>query len=570
MDIEDSQLAEILNWLPKRRGHLEVRSGYSELTSSDYTEAISALFSFSPDASTRTLVAGTATGIAKVSGTQLVPISIPSGSYLSSTEPWKFRQYKGILYAARKSTGTIKRTDLTFVEDAGITAPTTAPTLAEGAAGDLPAADYRGVYTYYNENTGQESNYSPVSSALALTASKTIDWSGLISSSEAQVTHIRLYRTLPDQQGQYFFVDSVTNATLSYTGDNDVIEDLGSRASTRNGLPPANAEMLEVFQDRLWLSDGVDTFFSEVGLMESFAATSSISVFPDDGHRIRTLLSFGSRLIVAKTNAVHYITGSDRDTFAVKTLSDRDGSIGDSMRTASGLLFWCSGSKVIQSQGSGITDISKPVIQDLLARINPDAHSKVFAGISPKESTYYLHLPLDTATTPTHTLAYNWDNDTWTVLRWNSNAEAPVWMDTTFSSAGEEVVYGVFSGGLRVYNMLSGSDDNGTSITGYFDTKAYEFDNGSKLHGVRRLSVLLHPNKASQVTVSIIRDANGTLYKSRTVSVESDGWKPIGISSMDSLSSMTQFRVSYTGTTGLRCAGLAARMVVFRRPARIL
>jgi hypothetical protein len=570
MDIEDSECVEILNWLPKRRANAAVRSGYSPVQSADYSEALSSVFSYSPDAVTRITLAGTATGIAKSNGSVLTAIPISDGSYNSSSSPWKFRQYKAIAYAVRASTGTMKRTDGSSVSDAGIDAPDTAPTIAEGASGDLDAGDYRAVYTYYNTNTGQESNYSPVSDALTLGASKKIDWSGIVVSTNPQVTHIRLYRTLPDQQGQYFFVDSIDNFTTTYTGDNDIIEDLGSRASTRNGLPPANAELMEVFLDRMWLSDGVDAFFSEVGLMESFAAASFISVFPDDGHRIKGLLAFGSRLIVGKTNAVHFITGSDRDTFAVKTLADRDGVVGDSMRTASGLLFWCSGSKVIQSQGSGITDISSPRVSDLLDRINPAAHDAVAAGISPQETTYYLHLPLDSATTPSHTLAYNWDNDTWAVMQWNSNTAAPVWMDTTVSTTGAEVLYGIFSGGLRIQNMLSGTDDNGTDITAYFDTKAFGFENDSMQHGVRRLSVSLYPAKAANLTVSVIRDADGTLYKSRTVSINSDGWKTVGISTMDELHSLTQFRVSYTGKTGLRCAGLAAKLVAFRRPPPIL
>ena len=72
----------------------------------------------------------------------------------------------------------------------GITAPDTAPTVAEGATGNL-SGTYNYYYSYYNSNTGQESGLSPVGEITVSAKQVTVT---PIFSSDTQVTHIRLYR----------------------------------------------------------------------------------------------------------------------------------------------------------------------------------------------------------------------------------------------------------------------------------------------------------------------------------------------------------------------------------------
>src|SRR6185503_13908445 len=123
-------------------------------------------------------------------------------------------------------------------------------------------------------------NPSPKSSVLTIVANHKINWSW-VDPEVGQWDSYRLYRTLPNQQGEYFFVtQTLSPYTLSYV-DNVVQNDLGAPASFENGVPPADLLVGDIWKERLFATDGTDLFFSEFGLLEAFAEDSIIPVFPD-------------------------------------------------------------------------------------------------------------------------------------------------------------------------------------------------------------------------------------------------------------------------------------------------
>jgi hypothetical protein len=232
-----------------------------------------------------------------------------------SLKPWTAFEYKNIAYFVREASNALIRSDGTYYGPSGIAAPSVAPTLADGASGDIPAADFIGVVTFYNSATNVESNPSPASAVLSHAGSKKIDWSGIPTSTNPQVTSRRLYRTLPDATGEYYFVAQIdNNVDTTFTGDNVLVQDLGEAVSFDNGLPPGDIQFGAVWKERGFFSDKVDLFYSEQGRMECFAEDAIISVFPDDGHEIRAVYAYGDRLIVGKTNKIHYIVGAGPDS----------------------------------------------------------------------------------------------------------------------------------------------------------------------------------------------------------------------------------------------------------------
>lgn len=567
-NIDDTEFSVLENWLPMARGRIKTRPGTVKLTSTAYGEAVTSLFPYSPTTGSWTLIAGTVSGLAKLSGTELVAIPKSGAAYASTNSPWRHRQYKDILYSVREGVGVMQRSDGSYSGDAGIDAPTTAPTVADGGAGNLGAGDYTWVYTYYNEATGQESNYSPASSALTLAASHKASLSAIVPSTNVQVTHIRIYRSLVNQEGAYFFSGQIIASATTYE-DNVAQSSLDTRASTGNGVPPSSTHLIEIFGERIWLSDGTSVYFSELGMGESFRSTSVINVFPDDGHTVRVLHAFGARLIVGKSNSVHYITGTDRESFAVTTLADRDGCpAGDSMASGSGYLFWFTGTKVIQSQGSGVRDISTPFIEDLLARIPTAYYHKIRGQVNTKLSLYVLDVPLDDATSNTHRLVFNYESNRWATFRYNSGTEAPSVSQLMYDSDGKEVLYGTFPSTTgHVYDLLSGTTDDGTAFDCTWRTKAFMFQAPGRVHGVRSLSVLTSPAVGASMTFSVFQNHSTTAYKSRIVSIDSDGWKRINLSTMGKLSSLTQFQGVYSGEEEVTMLALATKLVGFmRRP----
>src|SRR5574341_482885 len=191
-----------------------------------------------------------------------------------------------------------------------------------------------------------------------------------------------------------------------------------TRAARTFHLPPDLVEIGDNWQERLWCSDGKDLFFSEFGLPESFAGDAILLVFPDDGHRIRAVYGHGSRLMVGKTNKVHFVIGTDRSDFEIQTLSDKHGCYSHhSMKSAEGFLFWYGGDNFYRSDGANVESISTIKIRRLLDRIPDSRKEFVVSGISPRRGLYLSAVTLDSGTKNTHVLAYNYRTEAWTVLK---------------------------------------------------------------------------------------------------------------------------------------------------------
>jgi hypothetical protein len=142
--IKDNEQIAISNFYPFA-GKLIRRGGHRKLnTGGAYAEQLTGIFPYRPEGSTEvTTILGGLTTIAKLDGEDITAIAPAVGFTVgSSTDPWTMFEYKDIMYAFRKSSNQLIRCDGTYYGSAGITAPSAACTIAEGAAGDIPAAGW--------------------------------------------------------------------------------------------------------------------------------------------------------------------------------------------------------------------------------------------------------------------------------------------------------------------------------------------------------------------------------------------------------------------------------------------
>jgi hypothetical protein len=322
--IPSRQAARLTNFYPYGT-HLVRRGGHRMVIHDSSFFAnygpVNGMVAYSPVIGTWELLLGATSQFARQVGSGLVILPITGEAAVNSADgpsPWTTVQYKQYTYWFRKNLdGRFYRVNSDRAARAGITAPTGAPAIATGAAGVITAGDYRAVYTYYNTLTAKESNPSPVSNTLVHPGALQINYTGITVSTDPFVTARRIYRTIPDQVGVYFFIGQINdNATTTFTGDNVAVADLGRPVSFDNGVPPDDLYVGEIWNERLFATDGVDVFFSEFLLPECFGEESSISVYPDDGHTVTALRAFGDRLIIGKTNAIHHLTGTDARNFA--------------------------------------------------------------------------------------------------------------------------------------------------------------------------------------------------------------------------------------------------------------
>lgn len=531
------------------------------------SEVLTGFFSYRPTAGAMSIV-GTSSRLAFFNGT-FTAITVGGVTSIGAGSlPWIFFQYKDILYAFRTGSGGFFRSKGITYDTAGVAAPASAPTLADGVAGVIPAANFYGVYTYYNTATGVESNPSPVSLVLAHGATLKINWTGITASPNSQVDARRLYRSLPNQQGAYYRVDPTViaeiqnNSTTFYTGDNQLVQGLGDPASFNNGLPPSNMAYGDVWRDRLWCTDGIDLFVSEVGMLEAFADSDSggvIRVLPDDGHKIRGICAWGDRVVVGKTGAVYYITGTDPDNFSRQTLSDRHGVASHySMKVAEGSIFWLGPDDVYRSDGGKAYGIGNPKIKqqlDALRDNDPTLISAVTAGVLPELHQYRLALP-------DGMMVYDYQTGAWS----EEGLEAdfvPVladYIDANYTKRLYGVaVTSIYEIGDKEYNFDDRPTEDVTdNIQAYLESRELDFGDPSSRHVVRRLHVLA-PQIPETFSAKFITDRNATQPALRTgMSLDLPSpWKSYSLSSLRQTMSGSRLALLYAGVQPLEIEGVA-------------
>lgn len=540
--------------------------GMRKLTSSAFTERITGMVYYRPDVlppgGVDMIVAGPTRFGILVGGTLSLITPAAAFAIPSSTRRWSLFQYKNICYGIREGAGLV-RSDGLYVGAAGIAAPGGAPTLADGAAGSIPAASFKGVYTFYNSATDMESNPSPVSNTLAHAGSKKIDWTGIGVSTNPQVTSRRLYRTLPDQSGEYFLVTEIpNNVDTTFTGDDVLAQDLDTAVSQVNGLPSSDLVVGAVWKERLFASDGVTLFHSADGLIEAFDPNAVIPVFPDDGHSIRAICPYGDRLVIGKTNKIHYLVGSDPSTFALFTLSDRHGCVSHhSMQVAEGYLFWLGLDNVYRSDGNAVTGIASVKLKTIIENMDASAARDAVATIFPTLGWYVLSIPGYAQ------LIYNYRTDVWTTMP--TAADIQVLADFFTSDYTQEIyvaddVGNVYRAHDTTYGRNDSAAETGLQIDAEATGRAIEGPTSTK-HIIEYAS-LLSDRYDEQITVEILSE--GAIVKSRDVSLNFEPrWKMYSLSSRHQAKSQTQFKIRYTGATAIELEGYALDVAPINRPS---
>jgi len=120
----------------------------------------------------------------------------------------------------------------------GIDPPEAAPSISILAAlGRLSAGTYRYIYTFYDNDTGSESDPSPACAALTAVANDGMTVSNIRTSDNSRVTTRRLYRTLAGG-GSYYLVVIISDNTTTTFIDTFADADLSTEAILDQGIPP--------------------------------------------------------------------------------------------------------------------------------------------------------------------------------------------------------------------------------------------------------------------------------------------------------------------------------------------
>lgn len=259
----------------------------------------------------------------------------------------------------------------------GIDNPTTAPTVATGAAGVLTGT-YSYVMTYYNSTLQVESGPTPISADIAPTAQQ-VQLTGLDVSADPQVDQKRIYR-VGGAVSSYLLVNTITNATTVYV-DNKADDDLGAAISTSDPvyLPAENGfTHIAEYNGMLFAASGNDLRFTPVLVPTAWPATYSLK-YP---RPVIGSAKVPNGLLVLTDSATYLVTGTNPDNLASRIVDTVQGCTAwQSIREFGNIAVWTSKYGICVSSGGEAEVISRD-------KLGPVAFAPLSSAVV--DRVYYL------------------------------------------------------------------------------------------------------------------------------------------------------------------------------------
>ena len=302
-----------------------------------------------------------------------------------------------------------------------------------------------------------------------------------------------------------------------------------------SALAPAGLKLVRQFTNRVFaVGTGTDRntlFSSDLLDPEVWKTTNSIVVGGDDGQDIVAIQPFFDyELLVFKPSKIYLVTvdptAPTASGWTVRLINDRIGCIAGRSVSFVGKDVYFLAEDGIRSVQRSLSDnyfiVGVPIseaIKDVIARINKNFYSKCFGQFH--NNRYYLSVPLDSATTNSHTIVYNLLFNAFEGY-WNIGASAMY--QTNFSSGytvtGPKLAIGTPTGKLgHSFDYLDPDTeadgdtqfrDFGTTGTysSYLITKAYDFDDRIAQKYGSHYEIEFYFSSSTGATISMKRESD--------------------------------------------------------------
>ena len=209
--------------------------------------------------------------------------------------------------------------DGTNTYNLGIVPPPPGLTAVLNGAGNLTGT-YQYVYTYYNQNTGEESGPSAPTAEIAASAN-TIRLQLFVNPPESQVTHLRIYR-VGGNLTTFTLVDTITVLSLIYD-DNIADTDVDGRLLETTGWNAAKsgAQFLTEAYAMMFYALGDKVYFTPIGKPWAWPEL----YFIDFPLTVTGIAVVHNGLLVFTKLKTYIITGNTPTTLSRYTLSESQG-----------------------------------------------------------------------------------------------------------------------------------------------------------------------------------------------------------------------------------------------------
>lgn len=364
-----------------------------------------------------------------------------------------------------------RRIESNAVYEWGIDAPTAAPTVAAGAAAGLTGA-YNAKYTYCRKSGTTvvcESNPSPAgAAAISLNnGSLSVTWA---ASSDSQVTHVRIYRTLLDGATYYHDQDVAIGTVTKDTNTAD--GSLGSEVATDHNRPPLGSFVIGPnYNGTCFIAKDNLLYFCLPKQPEYWPALYFIEIsapqFP-----VQCVVFFNGAPYCLTKNEIYNIQGTGQETFFPYRMEAITGAQGPqaAFSVHGKGIFHIGSDGIYLFSGSNDTKISQsafdPIFRGEDAGGMPGATSLTNAWIIQFGNKLYVGYASAGYTYPTNVLVLNLDSDRVTYYAYDMEIRT-VAVDQQNSRllAGDSDGY--------VWVLETGTTDNGTAIDWEAQSKDY-------------------------------------------------------------------------------------------------
>lgn len=348
--------------------------------------------------------------------TDLMTLSLSDSANL-----WRSVHLNGKGYAVRSGLTSIIGFDATNFWSVGIAAPSTlAIGVTSATAGAVEAGNYYGVYTFVDAD-GVESAPSPVSAMWTQGASKKVDWSSVDVSTNPRVTARNLYRTLPGQTGEYFYVGQIADNVSTTATENTTVSEMGDLAPVNNAVPPsANYVDIDTWVERLWATDGEVVYGSLAEDPDSFDPVNTYQFSPDDGQKIVAIRRCGPRLLIFKRGSIWALEQSLGAFEFVPRLVDGVNGVTSPEAIAIGgdTAYFFNGKALCATDGvTPARDISSGNIREF-GEVTNTVAGNVAGGFHGSLGWVIFSVPTDTTGTR-RTFVYQVNSKSWFEMSWN-------------------------------------------------------------------------------------------------------------------------------------------------------
>lgn len=352
----------------------------------------------------------------------------------------------------------------TTLEEFGIEAPASAPTIAAGAAGSYDGT-YEARITYYNGNTGAESSAGPTSSAVSITSDH-IDVTNIPTSADTQVTARRVYIRNTSTMSQFYLATTINDnvaTSVTLTGSDSTLVTIGPDTDSHDRVP-ATSKYLVWHNNRMFAADNANLYYSRAEEPEAFDAEAIEPINPEDGQKITGLAAVGNMLIIFKERSMWGLFGFGPNEWTLRLISPTVGCTSfRSIVRHKESVYWWSAEGLCRWKGQGEVEN--------LCYLKIDTSSDVweFSRLDDvvcaslhTDGRVLVALTENGGTRNTRVLVYNstlnvWESDGWTGIE-------PASMAAIVSTSGiKELFIGNYNGQVFKYTGTQDGVVGGTS-----------------------------------------------------------------------------------------------------------